>query len=99
MPITTVCTSCHARLTLGDDVAGKKIKCPRCGSHRQLSRQIWNARLRRQGARSDQRRQSRLPDGARRAQQLTCSPWKRPSPTFDRGWERWSSRSAGRSSN
>ena len=32
MPITTACTSCHARLNVGDDVAGKKIKCPRCGN-------------------------------------------------------------------
>ena len=32
MPIRVTCASCGASLKGGDEVAGKKVKCPRCGS-------------------------------------------------------------------
>src|SRR5262245_21626654 len=32
MPISTVCSSCSAKLKVPDNLAGRKIKCPKCGS-------------------------------------------------------------------
>jgi hypothetical protein len=31
MPIATACTSCNKRLTVKDESAGKRVKCPGCG--------------------------------------------------------------------
>src|SRR5260370_16249337 len=31
MPVPVVCPSCAARLSIPDNLAGRKIKCPKCG--------------------------------------------------------------------
>src|SRR5438045_1605084 len=30
MPIAVACPSCHARLKVGDQFAGRKVRCPKC---------------------------------------------------------------------
>src|SRR5436190_8674574 len=30
MPIAVACPSCHARLRVGDQYAGRKVRCPKC---------------------------------------------------------------------
>src|SRR5438105_4634580 len=32
MPIVVTCTNCSARLKAPDNIAGKKIKCPKCAT-------------------------------------------------------------------
>ncbi len=31
MPISVVCSGCDKKLTVKDDLAGRRIKCPACG--------------------------------------------------------------------
>jgi predicted Zn finger-like uncharacterized protein len=33
MPVTLTCPECSSTLRVRDDLAGKKVKCPRCGHH------------------------------------------------------------------
>ncbi len=66
MPISLVCASCDHRCKVADDLAGRRVKCPRCGAALSVPDDGAGERPNSKGRRRDEGRGSR-PRPARKA--------------------------------